>query len=189
MFSKCKGTNYFWIDKKMFFDSHYQLLGHSLFHGNLPDIHRRRHMAVDVAVAFVGPLLVSRKGGDAGGVGGLDDGVEVEGGSALAVGVVAEVGEVEGDASRLPLDAGDEFADLNLILDGVDVDDIVGTGVTGTKAWVEFQFNMEAVSRDFPLLPSVAWQKLHTANKACGEQQTGIVDNHCAVLVGEMLFV
>lgn len=140
-------------------------------------------------MAFVGSLLVSRKGGDAGGVGGLDDGIEVESRGALAVGVVAEVGEVESDASRLPLDAGDEFADLNLILDGVDVDDIVGTGVTGTKAWVEFQFNTEAVGRDFPLFSSVAWQKLHTANKACGEQQTGIVDNHRAVLVGEMLFV
>lgn len=48
---------------------------------------------------------------------------------------------------------------------------------------------MEAVGREFPLLPSVAWQELHPTDKARGEQQTGIVDKHRAVLVGEMLFV
>lgn len=116
-------------------------------------------------MALVGFLLVGGKGRDTGGVGGLDDGIEVESRGALAVGVVADVGEVEGDASRLPLDAGDKFADLHLELDGVDMDNIVGTGVTGTYAWVETKLDMEAVGRNLPLFPSVAGQELHTTDK------------------------
>lgn len=42
----------------------------------------------------------------------IDDGIEVKLGSVIAIGVVTEV---EGDASRLPLDSGDEFADLDSI--------------------------------------------------------------------------
>ena len=80
-------------------------------------------------MVFVGTFLVGREGGDAGGVGGFDDGVEVDGGF---VRLDAEVGEVEGDASCLPLHTGYEQADLHLKLDGIDVYYIVGMGVAGT---------------------------------------------------------
>lgn len=41
------------------------------------DGYRVGDAAVDVAVEFVGFLFVGREGGDGGGVGGFDDGVEV----------------------------------------------------------------------------------------------------------------
>lgn len=53
----------------------------------------------DVAVVLIGFLLIGGECGDAGGVGGLDNGVKVEGYG--LVGLIAEVGEVEGDAGEL----------------------------------------------------------------------------------------
>lgn len=81
-------------------------------------------------MVLFGSFLVGRKGGDAGGVGGFDDGIEVEYDGITRL--VAEVGEVEGSTTGLSLYAGDEFADFHIELDGVDVDDTVGTGVAGT---------------------------------------------------------
>ena len=46
--------------------------------GNGADEYRRRHTPIDIAVALVGFLLVGGEGRDTGGVGGLDDGIEVE---------------------------------------------------------------------------------------------------------------
>ena len=131
-----------------------------------PDIYRRRDTTVDVAVVFVGTLFVGGEGGDADCVGSLDYGVEVEDGF---VRLVAEVGEVEDGLAILPPDAGDKLADLHIELDRVNVDDIVGTGVAGSQTWVEFQLDMEAVGREFPLLPSVAGQELHPTDKTRGE--------------------
>ena len=136
---------------------------------------------------LIGLLLGGGEGGDAGGVGGFDDGVEVEYDGAVRL--VAEVGEVEGNEPRLPLDSGNEFADPHLELDGIDVDDIVGTGVAGTQAGVEGEFYVETVGRRFPLLSMVARWELHPADQPCGEPQAGIVDGHRAVLVGEARFV
>ena len=107
-------------------------------------------------MVLVGALFVWGEGGGAGGVGGLDDGVEVKGGGALAVRVVAEVGKVEGNAAGLPLHAGDEFANLHIKLDGIDVDYIVGTGVAGPRAGVEGEFYVETVGRHFALLSPAA---------------------------------
>ena len=49
---------------------------------------------------------------------------------------------------------------------------------------------MEAVGRDLPRLPAVAArEELHAADKTGGEQQSGIVDMHLAILIEEMLLV
>lgn len=100
-----------------------------------PNIHRRWHAAVDVAVFFFGAFFVGRKGWDIGGIGGLDDGVEMECDGIACL--VVEVGEFEGNAAKLLLDAGDEFADLNIELNSIDVDNIVGAGVNGAWAGIE----------------------------------------------------
>lgn len=44
---------------------------------NGADEYRRRHTPIDIAVALVGFFLVGRESRDAGGIGGLDDGIEV----------------------------------------------------------------------------------------------------------------
>lgn len=138
-------------------------------------------------MALVRFLLISRKGWGTSGIGCLDDSVEVEHDGVARL--ITEIQEVESDASRLPLNAGDEFADLYIVLDGVDMDDIVGTGVAGTKTGVEFQFYVETIGCHFPLLPSVAWQKLHPTDKTGGEEQTRIVDIHQAIIIDKVLFV
>lgn len=79
-------------------------------------------------MVFVGTLFVGGEGGDAGGVGGFDDGVEVERGAAR---LVAEVGEVEGGAAGLSFYAGHKFANLHLKFHSIDMDDIVGACMVG----------------------------------------------------------
>lgn len=74
--------------------------------------------AVDVAVLTVGFLLVGGEGGDVGGVGGFDDGIEVEGDGLAGCDFVAHVREVEGCAGGLALDAGHEHADVGHPPDG-----------------------------------------------------------------------
>ena len=49
----------------------------SCANGNGADEYRRRHTPVDISVALVGFLLVGREGRYAGGVGSLDNGIEV----------------------------------------------------------------------------------------------------------------
>ena len=44
---------------------------------NGADEYRRRHTPVDISMVFVGFLLVGGEGRNAGGVGGLDDGIEM----------------------------------------------------------------------------------------------------------------
>ena len=86
-------------------------------------------------MVFVGFLLVGGECGDAGGVGGLDNGVKVK--SDGVVGFFAEVGEVEGDAGGSPLDTGHELADLHLELDSIDEDYIVEVGMSGSDVGLE----------------------------------------------------
>ena len=86
-------------------------------------------------MVFVGFLLVGGEGRDAGGIGSLDDGIEVI--SDGVVGFIAEVGQVEGDAGGSPLNAGHELADLHLELDGIDEDHIVEVGMIGSDVGLE----------------------------------------------------
>lgn len=104
-------------------------------YGNGADENRRRHSAVDVAVVLVDTFLIGRESGDAGGVGGLHNGVKVEPDGIARL--VAEVGEVECDAVGLSLNAGDKLANLHIEFYGVDMHDIVGSGMAGTQAGVE----------------------------------------------------
>lgn len=80
-------------------------------------------------MGFVGSFFVGGEGGDASGICRLNDGVEVEGWRGLTAGVIAEVGEVERHTTIRSADAGHELADFGLELHGVDMDDIVGTGM------------------------------------------------------------
>ena len=99
-------------------------------------------------MGFVCSLFVGGKGGDAGGICRLDDGVEVESRRGLTVGIIAEVGKVESRTTILSTDTGDELANFCLELHGVDVNqrsrtpinksnavsnDIVGTSVAGWR--------------------------------------------------------
>ena len=128
----------------------------------------------------VGFLLVGGEGGDVGGVGGFDDGVEVEGYRLAGCDFVAHVGEVEGGAGGLALDAGHEDADVGIGGDGVDVHDVVGTGFVlqvGEEGEVDMEtVGMEAVGVD-------------GGQRATGKDQGGVVDVDLAVAVDEVVFV
>ena len=103
--------------------------------GNGADEYRRRHTAVDIPMVFVGFLLVGGEGRDAGGVGRLDDGIEMNGD--WFFGFFAEVGQVEGDAGGSPLGTGHELADLHLELNSIDEDYIVEVGMSGSDVGLE----------------------------------------------------
>lgn len=130
-------------------------------------------------MVLIGFLLIGGECGDAGGVGGLDNGVKVEGYG--LVGLVAEVGEVEGDAGGSPFNAGHELADLHLELDGIDEDHIVEVGMSSSDVGLELKLHMQAID--------MAIGKIHAGYRAGGENQAGIVDMHRAVGVGEALLV
>ena len=86
-------------------------------------------------MALVGFLLVGREGRDAGGIGRLDDGIEV-----IIDGFViffAEVGQVEGDAGSTPFGTCHELADLRLELDGIDENNIIRFGTINSAAGIE----------------------------------------------------
>lgn len=124
-------------------------------------------------------FLVGGKGQDAGGIGGLDDGIEVI--SDGVVGFLAEVGQVEGNTGGSPLGTGHKLADLRLELDGIDEDYIVGIGMSGTAAGFELKLHMQAVGMEIG--------KTNASNRAGGENQAGIVDMHRAIVIGEALLV
>lgn len=130
-------------------------------------------------MVLIGFLLIGGECGDAGGVGGLDNGVKVEGYG--LVGLVAEVGEVEGDTGGSPLDTGHHMTDLQLELDGIDKDYIVGIGMIDVAASVELKLYMQAVD--------MTTGKVHDSNRTGGENQAGIVDMHRAVGIGEALLI
>ena len=110
-------------------------------------------------MVFVGFLLVGGECGDAGGVGGLDNGVKVEGYG--LVGFFAEVGEVEGDAGGFTLNAGYELADLYLVFNSIDEDLIIGIGMIDVNTGVEQKLHMQAID--------AATGKLHPGDHADGE--------------------
>ena len=130
-------------------------------------------------MALVGFFLVGGKGRDTGGVGGLDDGIEmiIDG----FVGFLAEVWEVEGDAGGPPLGTGHELANIHLELNGIDEDYIVGIGMSVAVTGVELKLYMQAIG--------MAIGKIHAGYRAGGENQAGIVDMHRAVGIGEALLV
>lgn len=136
--------------------------------------------AVDVAVLTVGFLLVGGEGGNVGGVGGFDDGVEVEGYRLAGCDFVAHVGEVEDGAPGMALDAGHEHADVGIGGDGIDVHDIVGTGFI-LQVGEEGEVDMEAVGTDAAGVDDRQW--------ATGKDQGGVVDVDLAVAVDEVVFV
>ena len=146
---------------------------------NSSDINRRRHATVDISMTLVGFLLVGGKRGDAGGVGGLDNGVKVK--SDGVVGFFAEVGEVEGDAGGFTLNAGYELADLNLVFDSIDEHHIIGIGMIDVDTGVELEFHMQSID--------AATGKLHPGDRASGEQQARKVDMYHTVVVGETMLV
>lgn len=128
----------------------------------------------------VGFLLVGGEGGDESGASGFDDGVEVEGYRLAGCDFVAHVGEVEGGAGGLALDAGHEDADVGIGGDGVNVHDVVGTGFVlqvGEEGEVDMEtVGMEAVGVD-------------GGQRATGKDQGGVVDVDLAVAVDEVVFV
>ena len=136
--------------------------------------------AVDVAVLTVGFLLVGGEGGDAGGVGGFDDGVEVEGYGLAGCDFVAHVREVEGGTGGLALDAGHEHADVGIGGDGIDVHDVVGSGFV-VQVGEEGEVDMEAVGMDAVGADG--------RERAMGKNQGGVVDVDLAVAVDEVVFV
>ena len=126
-------------------------------------------------MALVGFLLVGREGGDAGGVGSFDDGIEVK--SDRFVALVAEVGEVEGNTGGPPLNASHQLADLNLVFDSIDEYHIIGIGMIDVDTGVELEFHMQSID--------AATGKLHPGDRASGEQQARIVDTYHALLISE----
>lgn len=166
---------------------------------------RRRYAAVNIAVGLVGSFFIGRKGGDASGICCLsaitlfhlgisqaslalrstfttpNDGVEVESRSGLTIGVITEVGEVESRITLISADAGHELTDFSLELHGVDVDDIVGTGVTGAHARCKTQLDMESVN--------TALGEVHPADRTGREEQTRIVNVNDAIFIDEALLI
>lgn len=128
----------------------------------------------------VGFLLVGGEGGDAGGASGFDDGVEVEGDGLAGCDFVAHVGEVEGGAGGLALDAGHEHADVGVGGDGIDVHDVVGSGFI-LQVGEEGEVDMEAVGIDAVGADG--------GERAMGKNQGGVVDVDLAVAVDEVVFV
>lgn len=130
-------------------------------------------------MVLIGFLLIGGECGDAGGVGGLDNGVKVEGYG--LVGLVAEVGEVEGDAGGFTLNAGHKLANLNLVFDSIDEYHIIGIGMIDVDTGVELEFHMQSID--------AATGKLHPGDRASGEQQARKVDMYHTVVVGEAMLV
>lgn len=151
---------------------------------------------------LVNLLLCGGEDGDAGGGGGLDNGVEVEGDG--DGGFLAEVGKVEDGLAYLTLPlatmlhlgktieialhstfafphAGDELADFHLWGDGVDIDDIVGAGFGDIEAGTEGEFDMQAVG--------MVTGNLHFRQRSAGKEQGWVVDADGAVFVHEMVFI
>lgn len=128
----------------------------------------------------VGFLLVGGEGGDVGGVGGFDDGVEMEGYGLSGCDFVAHVREVEGGTGGLALDAGHEHADVGIGGDGIDVHDVVGSGFV-VQVGEEGEVDMEAVGMD-----AVGTDG---GERAMGKEQGGVVDVDLAVAVDEVVFV
>lgn len=93
---------------------------------------------------------------------------------------VAHVGEVEGGAGGLALDAGHEHADVGIGGDGIDVHDVVGTGFV-VLVGVEGEVDMEAVGVDVADADS--------GERATGKEEGGVVDVDLAVAVDEVVFV
>ena len=81
-------------------------------------------------MVLVGFLFVRGECWYAGGVSGFDDGVEVKRDG--VGGFFPKVGKVEGNATGLPLHAGNKFTDLNIELHCIDMANIVGTGMAGS---------------------------------------------------------
>ena len=94
-------------------------------------------------MALVGFLLVGGECGDAGGVGSFDDGIEVKSDGIVAL--VAEVGEVEGNAGGPPLNASHQLADLHLEFDGIDKYYIVRISMIDVTARVKIKLHMQAI--------------------------------------------
>lgn len=126
-------------------------------------------------MALVGFLLVGREGGDAGGVGNFDDGVEVKSDGIVAL--VAEVGEVEGNTGGPPLNASHQLADLHLKFDGIDKYYIVRIGMTDANVRVKIKLHMQAID--------IAIGKPHRGHRTSREQQARIVDTYHALLISE----
>lgn len=109
----------------------------------------------------------------------FNDGVEIE--RYGIGGFLAEVGEFKADMLSMSFNAGDKLADFHMWGDGVDMDDIVGTGFGGIEAGTEGKFDTKAVG--------TAAGKLNYGQRATGKEQGGIVDADGAVFVHEMVFV
>lgn len=107
------------------------------------------------------------------------NGVKVEGYG--LVGLVAEVGEVEGDAGGFTLNAGHKLADLNLVFDSIDEYHIIGIGMIDVDTGVKLEFHMQSID--------AATGKLHPGDRASGEQQARKVDMYHTVVVGEAMLV
>ena len=146
---------------------------------NIADENGRRDAAVDVAVLFVGLLLIGGESCITGGIGGFDDGIEVKRDG--LVGLVAEVWQVEGDTGNLPFGAGHKLTDLYLKLDGIDEYHIVGIGVSDVKAGVKLEFHMQVVNATIG--------KTYWGYRTSGKYQTRIVDMYHTVFVGEVLLI
>lgn len=132
-------------------------------------------------MGFVNTFLVGGEGGDISGVGRLDDGVEVESRIGPTGGVIGEVWQVERRTAVLSADAGHELADFRMELHSIDMDDIVGTGMTGTHARCETQLDMETVN--------TALAEINPADRTSREEQARIVNVNCAIFIDEALLV
>lgn len=151
-----------------------------LLYGNGGEEEGGGDAAVDVAVLTVGFLLVGGEGGDVGGVGGFDDGVEVEGDGLSGCDFVAHVREVEGGTGGLALDAGHEHADVGIGGDGIDVHDVVGSGFV-VQVGEEGEVDMKAVGMDAVGADG--------RERATGQEEGGVVDVDLSVAVDEVVFV
>ena len=95
--------------------------------------------------------------------------------------LVAQVGEVEGGLSGLAFYTGHKHAYFGLRGDGIDVDDIVGTGFVGGGVGGEGQLDVETIG--------VASGEGDRGQGTNCELQGGVVDGDFAVGIGEALFV
>lgn len=145
------------------------------------DEHRRRYTAVNIAVGFINSFFVGGEGGDASGICRLNDSVEVERRRGLTVRVVAEIWKVERHTAVHSTDTGHELADFSLELHGIDMDDIVGTGMAGAHARYKTQLVMEAVN--------TALGEIHPADRTGREEQTRIVNVNDAIFIDKALLV
>lgn len=132
-------------------------------------------------MGFVCSFFVGGKCGDTSGICRLNDGIEVVGWCALTVGFIVEVGQVEGHTYIIPLNASHKLADSNMELHYVDVDNIVGTSVTGTHARCKTQLDMESFN--------TALGEINPTDRSGGDKQTRIVNVNCAIFIDETLLV